>query len=99
VGDAVAVSFDFFRECLPGEGEADGEPAVSAATAVFFECLCLAGLGEAAGLGLESAVWANTDETEKTVNRMRGMSFFIRIDLSTASEFLQHGSVSRRDLF
>ncbi len=71
------------HECFAGEGEAaEGDPAVVAMAAIFFECLCFPGLGEAPGLGLDVAVWPNTDETDKAANATRGMSFFITDHLS-----------------
>ena len=64
--------------------------AGEAVTAVFFECLCLDGLGEAPGVGLESVVCANADETEKMVNRIRGISFFMALELLAAGKFSQY---------
>jgi len=81
--EAFAAAFDFFdhpHPCLAGEAEAPatGDPSAVAVAAVFFECLwCLDGLGEAAGVGLDAAVWANTDETERTVKMIRGRIFFM----------------------
>ncbi len=60
-----------------------GEPA--GAIVFFFECLCLAGLGEAAGAGVEAVVWAMIGQAENAVNAIRrGMSFFMASGLSAA---------------
>ena len=84
-GDAAAVESVFFglnHACPAGEGEAaEGDPVVVAVAADFFECLCLAGVGEAPGLALDVAAWVNTDDTENAVNAMmREISFFMAQD-------------------
>jgi hypothetical protein len=76
---APAASFFLNHECLAGEADAaaPGDAAAAAVMGAFFLCLCLEGLGEAPGVGLEVEVWASTDETEMTAKATRGMSFFM----------------------
>lgn len=58
---------------------------VDVAAVVFFECLWLAGLGEAAGLGLDDAVWQKTFDIENAAKAiMRGMSFLMALGLPAA---------------
>jgi hypothetical protein len=67
-GDGEGL-LDLSLDCLAGVGEtAAGEREVAGAASFFLECLCFAGLGEAAGLAVGDGDWAANAVTENATN-------------------------------